>query len=117
VDIDWKAVLSFYNKQAIIYKEVSRFPTVQRDLAMVVDEAIPYAKMEEVAFGSRLKKLKTVSLFDLFRSEKIGTGKKSVALSFTFQDEEKTMTDKEIDQMMQQLIKAFESQTGAEIRK
>jgi phenylalanyl-tRNA synthetase beta chain len=117
VDIDWQAVLTLYAKQAILYKEVSRFPAVQRDLAMVVDESIPYAKMEEVAFGSRLKKLKTVSLFDLFRSDKIGAGKKSVALSFTFQDEEKTMTDKEIDQMMQQLIKAFESQAGAEIRK
>ncbi len=117
VDIEWQAVLKLYSKQAILYKEVSRFPAVQRDLAMVVDEAIPYAKMEEVAFGSRLKKLKTVALFDLFRSDKIGAGKKSVALSFTFQDEEKTMTDKDIDQMMQQLIKAFESQTGAEIRK
>jgi phenylalanyl-tRNA synthetase beta chain len=56
-------------------------------------------------------------LFDVFRSEKLGIGKKSVALAFTFQDEEKTLTDKEIDTMMQQLAKAFASELGAEVRK
>jgi phenylalanyl-tRNA synthetase beta chain len=116
VDVDWQAVSDRYN-QAIRYAEVTRFPAVQRDLALVMDEAIPYDRIRSVAFQGKLRKLQSVQLFDVFRSEKIGAGKKSVALALTFQDEEKTLTDKEIDTMMQQLTGAFASELGAEIRK
>jgi phenylalanyl-tRNA synthetase beta chain len=116
VDIPWKALMDQY-KPAIRYAEVPRFPAVQRDLALVVDESLPYARIEAVAYRKKLNRLRTVQLFDIFRSDKIGEGKKSVALSFTFQDEEKTMTDKEIDSMMTQLMEAFESELGAELRK
>ncbi|HTJ12160.1 MAG TPA: phenylalanine--tRNA ligase subunit beta [Dinghuibacter sp.] len=117
VDIDWNRVTTLYSQQAILYREVARFPSVQRDLALVVDEAVPYDRIRSAAFGGRLKKLRSVDLFDVFRSEKIGSGKKSVALAFTFQDEDKTLTDKEIDAMMQQLTQAFAKELGAEIRK
>jgi phenylalanyl-tRNA synthetase beta chain len=116
VDIPWDALRSQY-KTAIRYAEVPRFPAVQRDLALVVDEGLPYARIEAVAYRKQLHRLKTVQLFDVFRSDKIGEGKKSVALSFTFLDEEKTMTDKEIDSIMNQLMEAFESELGAGLRK
>jgi phenylalanyl-tRNA synthetase beta chain len=116
-DIDWNQVTHIFGKQAILYKEVARSPAVQRDLALVVGESVPYARIEQVAFQSKIRKLRSVALFDIFRSDKLGEGKKSVALSFTFQDEEKTLTDKEIDGMMQQLIRAFETELPAEIRK
>lgn len=119
VDMDWAKIASLYSRQVILYQEVARFPAVQRDLALVVDESIPYAKIEAAAFkdSNKLKRLRSVQLFDVFRSEKLGAGKKSVALSFTFQDEEKTLTDKEIDAMMQQLTRTFESELGAGLRK
>ena len=98
-------------------RPASRFPSSDVDLALVVDESLPYARIEAVAYRKKLNRLRTVQLFDIFRSDKIGEGKKSVALSFTFQDEEKTMTDKEIDSMMTQLMEAFESELGAELRK
>jgi phenylalanyl-tRNA synthetase beta chain len=116
-DIDWNQLTRLFGKQTILYREVTRFPAVQRDLALVVGESIPYARIEQVAFQSKIRKLRSVALFDLFRSEKLGEGKKSVALSFTFQDEEKTLTDKEIDSMMQQLMRAFETELSAEIRR
>ena len=117
VDIDWNGLTLLFGKQTILYKEVARFPAVQRDLALVVAEALSYARIEQVAFQTKLRRLRSISLFDLFRSDKLGEGKKSVALSFTFQDDEKTLTDKEIDGMMQQLMRAFEAELGAEIRK
>ena len=117
VDIDWGRVTTLVSRQAVLYKEVARFPAVQRDLALVMDEGIAYDRIRAVAFGARLRKLRSVQLFDVFRSEKLGAGKKSVALAFTFQDEEKTLTDKEIDTMMQQLTQAFASELGAEVRK
>ena len=116
-DINWNRLTGLFGKQVILYREVNRFPAVQRDLALVVGESVPYARIEQVAFESKIRKLRSVALFDLFRSDKLGEGKKSVALSFTFQDEEKTLTDKEIDGMMQQLMRAFETELGAEIRR
>ncbi|TDX00218.1 phenylalanine--tRNA ligase subunit beta [Dinghuibacter silviterrae] len=117
VDIDWGQVTALYNRQPVKYREVARFPSVQRDLAMVMDEGIAYDRIKAAAFGGKLKKLRSVDLFDVFRSDKIGAGKKSVALAFTFQDEEKTLTDKEIDAMMQQLAQTFSKELGAEVRK
>jgi phenylalanyl-tRNA synthetase beta chain len=117
VDIDWGTVTALYNRQPVKYKEVARFPSVQRDLALVMDEGIAYDRIKAAAFGGKLKKLRSVDLFDVFRSDKIGAGKKSVALAFTFQDEEKTLTDKEIDAMVQQLAQTFAKELGAEIRK
>jgi len=117
MDINWDLVTQLFAKQAILYKEVNRFPSVERDLALIVGESIPYSRIEQVAFHGKIRKLRSVSLFDIFRSDKIGEGKKSVALSFTFQDDEKTLTDKEVDSMIQQLMRAFETELGAEIRK
>jgi len=90
---------------------------VQRDLAFVVNKSMVYEKVEEASVLAGVKKLKSVRLFDVFESEKLGKDKKSMAVNFMFQDEEKTLTDKEVDEMMQKIIVTFEQQLNAEIRK
>jgi phenylalanyl-tRNA synthetase beta chain len=117
VDIDLAALVTAAEKQKIVYKEVSKFPAVQRDLALVVDRAVTYAAIELAVGTVKLPKLKGIRLFDVFESDKLGVNKKSMALSFTFVDEEKTMTDTETDSMVSKLIGAFEKELGAEIRK
>ena len=117
VDIDLAALVTAAEKQKIVYTEVSKFPAVQRDLALVVDRAVTYAAIELAVATVKLPKLKGIRLFDVFESDKLGVNKKSMALSFTFVDEEKTMTDTETDGMVSKLISAFEKELGAEIRK
>jgi phenylalanyl-tRNA synthetase beta chain len=117
VDIDVAALVTAAQKQKIVYKEVSKFPAVQRDLALVVDRSVTYAAIELAVGTVKLPKLKGIRLFDVFESDKLGFNKKSMALSFTFVDEEKTMTDTETDGMVSKLIGAFEKELGAEIRK
>ncbi|WP_018613616.1 phenylalanine--tRNA ligase subunit beta [Segetibacter koreensis] len=117
IDFDWILLLQSVASKKITYTEVSKFPAVQRDLAIVVNKNITFNGLEQVVEKLKISKLQNVQLFDIFESEKLGTNKKSMALSFTFIDEEKTMTDKEIDAMMNRLIKGFETELGAEIRK
>ncbi|MCX6202603.1 MAG: phenylalanine--tRNA ligase subunit beta [Bacteroidetes bacterium] len=117
VDIDLAALVTAAEKQKIVYTEVSKFPAVQRDLALVVDRSVTYAAIELAVGTVKLPKLKGIRLFDVFESDKLGVNKKSMALSFTFVDEEKTMTDTETDSMVSKLMGAFEKELGAEIRK
>jgi phenylalanyl-tRNA synthetase beta chain len=117
VDIDLAALVTAAEKQKIVYTEVSKFPAVQRDLALVLDRSVTYAAIELAVGTVKLPKLKDIRLFDVFESDKLGVNKKSMALSFTFVDEEKTMTDTETDSMVSKLISAFEKELGAEIRK
>jgi len=117
IDFDYTAVLKQAEKQKITYKEVPRFPAVQRDLAMVVKSNVSYESLENVVKKLKLSKLRGMRLFDVFESDKLGANKKSMAISFTFLDEEKTLTDIEVDEMTHKLIQAFEKEPGAEIRK
>jgi phenylalanyl-tRNA synthetase beta chain len=116
-DIDWDKIMRLNRKNSISFKEISKFPAVQRDLALVVDKSVAYQQIEKATQTVKINKLKAVHLFDVFESEKLGTNKKSMAVNFTFLDEEKTMTDSEIDGMMNKLIGAYEKELGAEIRK
>jgi phenylalanyl-tRNA synthetase beta chain len=117
IDIDWLLLLQLAANQTITYREVSKFPAVQRDLAIVVDRKVTFEAVENVVGKVKVPKLQDVQLFDIFESEKLGHEKKSMAVSFTFLDEEKTLTDKEIDGMMNRLIQGFETELSAEIRK
>jgi phenylalanyl-tRNA synthetase beta chain len=117
IDIDWLQLLQLARKETITYAEVSKFPAVQRDLAMVVNKNVTFNAIEAVVDKVRLNKLQEVQLFDIFESEKLGADKKSMAISFTFLDEEKTLTDKEIDSMVNKIIQSFEKELSAEIRK
>jgi phenylalanyl-tRNA synthetase beta chain len=117
IDIDYAALTKAVRKQKIVYQEVSKFPAMQRDLAMVVTNTTTYAAIENVVQKLKLSRLQDMRLFDVFESDKLGVGKKSMAISFTFVDEEKTLTDKEADAMMGKLIQGLEKELGAEIRK
>jgi len=116
-DINWDAVMELNKKLVIEYSEIPKFPSVQRDLAVVVDKSIRYEQIEKATYGAKVNKLKSINLFDIFESEKLGNNKKSMAVSFVFSDEEKTMTDKEIDAMMSKIIASCEKELNAEIRK
>ena len=103
--------------QKIEFQELPRQLPVYRDLALVVRKSVRYEEVERAIDQIKLDKLQQVRLFDIFESEKLGADKKSMAISFTFLDEEKTLTDKEIDAMMNRIIKTFEEKMDAEIRK
>ena len=116
-DLNWDKLLKLNSKLNIQHRDISKYPAVQRDLAIIVNKALSYEAVEKATETARINKLTSISLFDIFESEKIGAGKKSMAISFTFLDEEKTLTDKEIDSMMNKIIGAYEKELGAEVRK
>ncbi|MFY7965606.1 MAG: phenylalanine--tRNA ligase subunit beta, partial [Chitinophagaceae bacterium] len=117
VDIDFATLLKAVEQTKVVYKEVPKFPTVQRDLALIVNSDVQFAAIENIIAKQKNTKLQNTRLFDVFESDKLGIGKKSMAVNFTFLDEEKTLTDKEIEGTMNKLILAFENEVGAEIRK
>ena len=98
-------------------KEIAKYPTVERDLAVVVPKTMPFGEIEEGIKKLRLTQLQELTLFDIFESEKLGKDKKSLAVNFTFLDEEKTLTDKEIDGWMNKIMMTLEKDLQAEIRK
>ena len=116
-DIDWDKVLELNKKQQITYSEISKYPVVYRDLAIVIDKSLPYEQVEKATYGAKVSKLQSVNLFDVFENEKLGADKKSLAVSFTFLDDEKTMTDKDIDAMMGRIIASYEKELNAVVRK
>ena len=115
--LNWEAVLRLTLKQTLSIKELPRFPSVLRDISMVIPKHLAYGEVEKSVNNLKLSKLQEVKLFDIFESEKLGTDKKSVAISFTFLDEEKTLTDKEIDGWMSTIMTTLEKELNAEIRK
>jgi phenylalanyl-tRNA synthetase beta chain len=116
-DIDWELLLKQTANQALKVKELPKQLPVRRDLAMIVPKSLPFAEVETTVKKVKLDKLQTIQLFDIFESEKLGADKKSLAVSFTFLDEEKTPTDKDIDGMMNKIMNALEKELQAEIRK
>ena len=116
-DLDWEKLLQLSKKYQIVYAGIPKYPAVQRDLSIVLDKTVNYETVENATYNAKINKLKNISLFDIFESDKLGTGKKSMAVSFTFLDEEKTLTDKEIDSMMNKIISTYEKELNAEVRK
>ena len=115
-DFNWDNVLSLVGKAKLEFKEISKFPSVRRDLALLLDKKITYKELEELAFNTERKLLKTVNLFDIYEGDKLEAGKKSYALSFNLQDDEATLNDKQIENVMQKLIKTYTEKVGATIR-
>ena len=93
-----------------------KFPEVRRDLALLLDEAVQYSALQAAAFKAGKKMLKQVSLFDVYRGEKILVGKKQYALSFVLQDLEKTLTDQDVERVMDNILQAFQREFGAVLR-
>ncbi|MXV13690.1 phenylalanine--tRNA ligase subunit beta [Hufsiella ginkgonis] len=116
-DFDWDLVLKTIRGNKITYKEVSKFPSVRRDLSVLLDRSVTFADLKRIASSSEKKILKEVTIFDVYEGEKLAPGKKSYALNFVLQDEEKTLNDQQIDATMQKIIANFEKEAGAEIRK
>jgi phenylalanyl-tRNA synthetase beta chain len=116
-ELNWTLLSKIFTKQKTVIKEIPKFPSVQRDLAMIVSKQLQYEEVEKTVQKIRLDKLQDLKLFDIFESEKLGMDKKSIAVSFTFLDEEKTLTDKEIDTWMNKIMTGFEKDLQAEIRK
>jgi phenylalanyl-tRNA synthetase beta chain len=109
-------VCNRYAESAPRFKQVTKFPSVKRDLALVIDHKVEYHTLKRLAFETERKLLKEVSLFDVYKGDKIPEGKKSYALSFVLQDATKTLSDVEIDQCIDKLLKKFEKETGASLR-
>ncbi len=116
-DFNWSLILQQLQVKDTFFEEIPKFPAVRRDLALVLDKQVNFAAVEAAARSVKTSLLQHINLFDVFESEKLGAGKKSYAVSFTFQDKQKTLTDQETDALMNKLVKAFETQLQAEIRK
>ena len=115
-DINWTLLIKKTRRHHITFAEISKFPAVSRDLALLLDKNVDFAEIERVAFATERKLLKKVELFDVYEGEHIESGKKSYAVNFVLQDETKTLTDKQIDKTMQNLIRNLQSQLGAQLR-
>ena len=113
---DFDLLVKVIKKNKITYKEVSKFPSVRRDLALLLDESVSFEQLRLIANKTERKLLKEVQIFDVYKGDKLPSGKKSYALSFILQDEEKTLTDKQIDTIIQKLIINFEKEVGATVR-
>ncbi|NEU07651.1 phenylalanine--tRNA ligase subunit beta [Flavihumibacter sp. R14] len=116
-DFDWDLVLKSIRNNKIAFQEISRFPAVRRDLSMLLSKETTFEQLKQIATRTEKKLLKEVNVFDVYQGDKLPSGKKSYALSFVLQDEEKTLNDKLIDSIIQKLIYNFEKEAGAEIRK
>ena len=115
-EFDWSVVLKLMSGKDVQYKPVTKFPSVRRDLALLVDEQIEFNQIQSIAKKVEQRLLKEVNLFDVYEGKNLAAGKKSYAVSFTFQDEQKTLTDKYIDTIMEKMISSLKDQVGAELR-
>lgn len=115
-DFNWDLIIEAVKKTHVMYTEVPKFPEVRRDLALLIDKAIQFEQLEQLAFQSEKNILKNVNLFDVYEGDKLPAGKKSYALSFILQDEAATLTDKQIEKIMEKLMKTYQEKVGAEIR-
>jgi phenylalanyl-tRNA synthetase beta chain len=116
-DFDWDLIIKAIRNNKIVYKEISKFPSVRRDLSLLLNKEVSFNQLKHIAQKTEKGLLTEVNVFDVYEGDKLPAGKKSYTLSFILQDEEKTLTDKQIDSIMQKLILNFEKEAGAEIRK
>jgi len=116
-DFDWALLLNMVKKNKIVNKEVPKYPSVRRDLSMLVDLQVTFDDLKTIAFKTDKRLIKNVQVFDVYMGDKLPAGKKSYALHFTLQDEEQTLTDKQIDAVMQKIIYNLAQTAKAEIRK
>ena len=115
-EISWPVLFALIKRNKVAFKELPKYPEVKRDLAVLLDEGVSYADLRMTAIKQSKKLLRNVSLFDVYRGDKIPFGKKQYALSFTFQDLEKTLTDQDIERVMEGILKAYQNNFGAILR-
>ncbi|WP_288881785.1 phenylalanine--tRNA ligase subunit beta [uncultured Bacteroides sp.] len=115
-DFNWKELLKSIRNVKVSYTEISKFPAVKRDLALLLDKKVQFAEIEKIAYETEKKLLKEVSLFDVYEGKNLEAGKKSYAVSFLLQDENATLNDKQIDKIMSKLVKNLEDRLNAKLR-
>lgn len=115
-EIVWPVLLKLISRVKVKFQEMPKFPEVRRDLALLVDESVSYADLSNAAFKAVKKILKQVTLFDVYRGDKIPEGKKQYALNFVLQDPEKTLTDNEVEKAMSRLLATYQNSFGATLR-
>ena len=115
-DFNWKELLKAIRNVKVSYTEISKFPAVKRDLALLLDKKVQFAEIEKIAYETEKKLLKEVSLFDVYEGKNLEAGKKSYAVSFLLQDENATLNDKQIDKIMSKLVKNLEDKLNAKLR-
>ena len=115
-DINFDNVMKAIKKNELVFTEISKYPAVSRDLALLIDNGVEFAEIEQVARQTEKKLLKKVELFDVYQGKNLPEGKKSYAVNFILQDDTKTLNDKAIDAIMQKLIKNLTTKLGAELR-
>jgi phenylalanyl-tRNA synthetase beta chain len=115
-ELNWTALMKVIRKQKVEFTEIPKFPSVSRDLALLIDKSVEFQQIEDIAHQTEKKFLKKVELFDVYEGDKLPVGKKSYAVNFILQDTEKTMGDKQIDAIMQKLITNLKKQLNAELR-
>ena len=115
-EINWTLLMKRVKKNHVSFKEISKFPAVSRDLALLVDKSVEFAQIEQIAYASEKKLLKRVELFDVYEGKNLESGKKSYAVNFVLQDDAKTMNDKQTDAVMKKIIANLEKQLDAKLR-
>ena len=115
-EINWEVLFSLIKRDKFSFKELPRFPEVRRDLAILLDESVTYADVRKTALRAGKKLIKSITLFDVYRGEKILFGKKQYALNFVLQDPEHTLTDQEVEKTMERVLEALKSELGAILR-
>ena len=115
-ELNWSQLMKISRKSVVSYKEISKYPAVSRDLALLIDKSVEFSSIESVSYQSEKKLLRKVELFDVYEGKNLPEGKKSYAVNFILQDEQKTLNDKQIDSIMQKIIANLKKQLGAELR-
>lgn len=115
-DLNWKELLKAIKNVKVNFTELSKFPAVKRDLALLLDKKVQFAEIEKIAYETEKKLLKAVELFDVYEGKNLEAGKKSYAVSFTLQDENATLNDKQIDKIMSKLIANLQNKLDAKLR-
>jgi len=115
-ELNWTALMKVIRKQKVEFTEIPKYPAVSRDLALLIDQNVEFAQIEEIARQTEKKLLKKVELFDVYQGDRLPAGKKSYAVNFILQDTEKTMGDKQIEAIMNKLIANLKQKLNAELR-
>ena len=115
-ELSWTLLMKEIKKSKVTFSEISKFPAVKRDLALLLEKNVQFAEIEKIATESERKLLKDVALFDVYEGKNLPAGKKSYAVSFYLQDEGKTLNDKQIDAIMKKIQTNLEQKLGAQLR-
>ncbi len=115
-ELNWEELTKHAFSKPIFYEEVAKFPLMRRDFALLIDKNVSFQSLKDTAYKTERKILQDVNLFDVYEGKNLPKDKKSYGISFTFQDKNKTLTDKQVERVMEQLLQNFKSQFGAELR-